>query len=173
MDLKDALGVIGTITGSLGLGVSLLVYFRDRAKVLVTLSFDMQGFGDVPEVLDKYFVVNIFNVGRRAIYLSHAHIPIPRWAYKRSGASHFLLGSGLQGVTIAEGGAPHMVLTRQHELSKYAEIWPHLRAAVIDAAGRHYYSDWPTVKPDWAGDHSHRFRVFTNKIRNRLRRMRP
>jgi hypothetical protein len=173
LDLKDASSLIGAITGPLGLVVALLVYFRDRAKVLVTLSFDMQGFGGLAEVPDGYFVVNIHNIGRRPIYLSHAHLTVPRWARKRVGTTHFLLGSGLQGVTIAEGGAPHMVPTRQTGLAKFAEIWPYIRAAVVDAAGRTHYSDWPTRKPEWAGNHSLRLRVFTNKIRNRLRRLRP
>jgi hypothetical protein len=167
MDLKDTLGVIGTVTGSLGLVISLLVYFRDRAKVLVTLDFDMQGFGSMPQVPEG------FNVGRRAIYLSHAHLAIPQWAHKRFRTSHLLLGSGVQGVTIAEGGAPHMIPTRQDDLGRFAEIWAYIRAAVVDAAGAHYYSDWPTKKPDWAGTHSLRFRVLTNKIRNRLRGLRP
>jgi hypothetical protein len=173
MDLKDVPSLIGAITGPLGLVISLLVYFRDRAKVLVTLSFDMQGFGGLPAVPEGYFVVRIHNVGRRPIYLSTAHITVPRWARKRLGATHLLLGSGLQGVTIAEGGAPQVVPTRQADLTRCAEIWPYVRAAVIDAAGRTYYSDWPTRKPQWAGDYASRFRVFTNKVRNRLRRLRP
>jgi hypothetical protein len=153
--------------------MALLVYFRDRAKVLVTLSFDMQGFGSLAEVPGGYFVVRVHNVGRRPIYLSHAHVTIPQRARQKVGATHFLLSSGLQGVTIAEGGAPHVIPTKQAGLDKYAEFWPYMRAAVVDAAGCTYYSDWPTQRPDWAGDQPHRLRVFINKILNRLRRLRP
>jgi hypothetical protein len=173
MDLKDLSSLIGAVTGPIGLALALLVYFRDRAKVLVTLSFDMQGYGSLPEIPDGYFVVRIHNVGRRPIYLGNAHVTVPRWARSNVGVTHFLLSSGVQGVTIGEGGAPHVVATKQTGLAKFAEIWPYMRAAVVDAAGRTYYSDWPTLKPDWAGDRSHRFRVFTNKVRNRLRRLRP
>jgi hypothetical protein len=169
----QAFGLIGAITGPIGVVISLLVYFRDRAKVLVSLQFDMQGFGDFPEAPDQYFVVGIYNVGRRPIYLNRAHILFPRWVRKKVGTTHFLLGSGLQGVKLGEGDPPKVVPTRQHDLVKYAEAWPYLRAAVVDATGRTYYSNWPTVKPSWGGDHRHRVRVFTNKIRNRLRRLRP
>src|SRR5262249_10490373 len=146
-------------------------YFRDRAKVRVSLRFDMQGFGGVPKNPAGYFLVTIYNVGRRPIYLSHAHLTIAKRASKR--LKILMLADGLEGVTIPEGGAPHPVLTKQDDLNRYPDIWPYIRAVVIDTAGRSYYSDWPTVKPEWAGDHPYRFRVFTNKVRNRIRRLRP
>jgi hypothetical protein len=173
MDLKDLSSLIGAVTGPIGLALALLVYFRDRAKVRVILSFDMQASGGLPEVPDGYFLVAIYNVGRRPIYLSYAHLIVPRWARKTVGVTHFLLGSGLRGVTIGEGAAPNVVMTKQTGLTKFAEIWPYMRAAVVDAADRTYYSNWPTQKPDWAGDHPCRIRVFVNKVLNRLRRLRP
>ena len=165
--------MIGAITGPLGLVIARLVYFRDRAKVRVTLMFDMQGSGGASQAPEGYCVVRVHNIGRRPIYLSHAHLTVPRWARNRLSASHVLLSVGIQGVTIAEGGPPHMIPTPQTGLAKYAEIWPYMRAAVVDAAGRTHYSAWPTRKPEWAGNHSPRLRVFTNKIRNHLRRLRP
>jgi hypothetical protein len=169
MTTNEILSLIGAITGPTGTVVSLLVYFRDRAKVRVVLRFDMQGFGGVPEVPDKYFAVRIFNIGRRPIYLDLAHIVLPRWARKQVGVTHFLLSSGVQGVKIAEGDPPHVIPTKQRELAKFPALWPYMRAGVVDAAGRQYYSDWPTFKPEWAGKHEHRARVLTNKIRNRFR----
>ena len=167
------LSLIGAITGPVGTVVSLLVYFRDRAKVRVVLAFDMQGFGALPKVPEMYFAVRIFNIGRRPIYLDLAHIVFPKSARKQTSVTHFLLSSGVQGVKLNEGDAPHIIPTRQTQLAKFPALWPYMRAGIVDAAGHQYYSDWPTQKPEWADDHEHRFRVFTNKIRNRLRRLRP
>jgi hypothetical protein len=171
MDLRDASSLIGVITGPLGLMVALLVSFRDRAKVRVTLLFDMVPEG-APQASNRIGVIRIHNVGRRSVYLDLPHLIIPYWARKRFNTAFLLPCSGT-GVTIAEGGAPHLISLPQADLTKYAEIWPYIRAAVVDAAGRTHYSAWPTEKPTWAGNHSHRFRVFTNKMRNRLRRLRP
>jgi hypothetical protein len=170
---NQILSLIGAITGPIGVVISLLVYFRDRAKVRVVLAFDMQGFGALTQVPDKYFAVRIFNIGRRPIYLDRAHIVFPQWARRQIGVTHFLLSSGVQGVKIGEGDPPHTIPTRQRELAKHSRLWPYMRAGVVDATGREYYSAWPTTKPEWGGEHEHRFRVFTNKIRNRLRRLRP
>jgi hypothetical protein len=65
-------------------------------EVRVTLSFDMQGFGGLPKIPDGYFVVTIYNVGRRPIYLSHAHLVVPRWARRKVSVTHFLLSDRLQ-----------------------------------------------------------------------------
>jgi hypothetical protein len=170
MDLKDASSLIGAITGPLGLAIALLVYFRDRAKVRVTLLFDMVREG-APQG-SGVCIIRIHNVGRRPIYLTLAHLTVPYWARKRLNTAYLLLRIPTS-VTIAEGGAPHLISMPQTDLTKYAEIWPYMRAAVVDAAGRTHYSAWSTEKPSWAGNHSHRFRVFTNKMLNRLRRLRP
>jgi hypothetical protein len=100
---NQILSLVGAITGPIGVVISLLVYFRDRAKVRVVLAFDMQGFGGLTQVPDKYFAVRIFNIGRRPIYLDLAHIVFPKWARRQIGVTHFLLSSGVQGVKIAEG----------------------------------------------------------------------
>ena len=157
-ELKDAAALIGAITGPAGLLLAALVYFRDRPIVRVDLQFDMEGVPPVPA--GTYFVVSVYNLGRRPIYLSHAHLTVPRWARRALGATHVILGSGLQGVTIAEGGPPHRVPTDQVNMERFAKIWPYMRAAVIDAAGRHHYSDWPTTAPTWAGGHEPRSRIL-------------
>jgi hypothetical protein len=40
-----ATGIIGTITGSCGLLLGILNYFRDRPNIQVTLSWDMSTYG--------------------------------------------------------------------------------------------------------------------------------
>jgi len=112
------LSLIGAITGPIGTVVSLLVYFRDRAKVRVVLAFDMQGFGALPKVPEMYFAVRIFNIGRRPIYLDLAHIVFPKSARKQTSVTHFLLSSGVQGVKLNEGDAPHVIPARQTQLAK-------------------------------------------------------
>jgi hypothetical protein len=100
--INQTLILIGAVMGPLGLVISLAIYFRDRAKMVVSLSFDRQGFagveeqilrgeyqgrlceqptegGMVPEDSDKYFVVRIENMGRRPICLGLGNIVVPRW----------------------------------------------------------------------------------------------
>jgi hypothetical protein len=85
---NQILSLIGAITGPIGVVISLLVYFRDRAKVRVVLAFDMQGFGGLAQVPNKYFAVRIFNIGLRPIYLDLAHIVFPKWARRRIGVTY-------------------------------------------------------------------------------------
>jgi hypothetical protein len=75
-----------------------------------------------------YFRVTIRNIGRRAIYLSHAHVHVPR----RS--ELLFLVDGLQGVTLAEGAPPYIVLADQAGVEEHADLWWRLRAAGLPAA---------------------------------------
>ena len=77
--MSNGLAIFGAVTGGLGLAVSMLVYLRDAPRVLVTLSFDWtQAEYQLrePDGDDELLaVIQIANVGRRAVYLTHAHIP--------------------------------------------------------------------------------------------------
>lgn len=170
MDIKDWAAFVGAITGPVALTVSMLVYFRDRAVVTVGLGWDMEMLGGGYDNSLTYYVVTIRNVGRRPIYLSHAHIILPKGA---SGTTtHLLLTSGLQGVTLAEGAAPHTIVTKQAGMEKYAKLWWKLRASVTDSAGALYHSDWPVAPPSFAKDVQPPLgAVQWNQFRNWLRRI--
>jgi hypothetical protein len=168
MGITDVAALVGAVAGPAGLLVAVLVYFRDRAVVSVGLQWDMSVVGDD----ETYFVVTIRNVGRRPIYLSHAHIRLPRDSDPN--ASLILLNEGLEGVTLAEGAPPHIVLTAQDHIEKHADVWWRLRATVIDAAGRHHHSEWATAAPSFAKDvRPPRGALAWNRARNWARRRLP
>lgn len=172
MDVTDIIAIVGGITGPLGLLLAFLVYLRDRPRVSVSLQFDMQGYGSLPNIPAGYAVITAHNVGRRSIFLSHPHIRIPKRFGMRVGTSH-LLFYNISGKTMSEGGPPFMDYAEQDGFDTYKSIWPQLRASVVDATGRNHYSDWPTMKPDWAADApDFPIRVRINRIRNWLRRFR-
>jgi len=172
MTVSELAAMIGAITGPAGLLIAILVYFRDRATVTVDLQWDMETFGTDMDPDKTYFVVTIRNVGRRPIYLSHAHILLPPGADTET--SHILLTSGLQGVTLAEGAPPYIVHADQEGMEKYAAMWWKLRATVIDAAGKCYHSDWPTKAPSWAQGVTPSFGALTkNCLCNWIRRRLP
>ena len=144
MTLTDIVALVGAVTGPMGLLIAVLVYFRDRAAVLVSMQWDMESFGATGlDPKKTYVAVNIGNIGRRPIYVSHVHVAFPNGKLG-------LFTSGLKGITLKEGDPPHLVQANQADMHRHASIWWHLRATVIDAAGRHYHSDWPTKAPSWA-----------------------
>lgn len=68
--------LVGAVTGPAAFVLSLLNYFRDKPKVIVSLEWDRCLIGGVNE--DKKFgVVTVANVGRRPIFISHAHLRFP------------------------------------------------------------------------------------------------
>jgi hypothetical protein len=64
IDFKDWAALIGAVTGPVGLAIALMVYVRDRARVLVFLSWDMKQ----NENPGHLAVVRISIIGRRSIY---------------------------------------------------------------------------------------------------------
>lgn len=168
MDIKDWAALVGAVTGPIGLTIALMVYFRDRARVAVSLSWDMNQTGNPDDIA----IVRISNIGRRPIYLSHAHIRLPRGA--DANVSNLVFPDNIRGVTLAEGSAPHLVVLnqRQLEMEKYAKIWWRLRATVIDAAGKHYHSEWPSKPSSWGGvNQIPKSAYYWNRLRNWVRKM--
>lgn len=131
-------------TGTAGLIVALLVFFRDTPRVVVGMSWNMDpldGRSGGP-----FLVIAIANVGRRAIYLSHAHI---KWPTRGQGA--WLSMDSIEGVTLAEGAPPHRLLHQQSSIeARVGREWWRIRATVVDVAGRAYRSRWPTIRPPFA-----------------------
>lgn len=171
MDINDTVALIGAITGPIGLVVALLVYFKDRPVVKVTMKWDMLSLGDATTSEKKFCCVTIYNIGRRPIYLSHVHIKIPR-----KGAGDILFTGGISGVTLPEGAPPHLVYAdqSQQEIRRHGNVWWRLRATVIDAAGKYYHSDWPTRAPQWAENTKPFFgALMWNKMRNLINRKLP
>jgi hypothetical protein len=105
-EAPNAVSIFGAVTGGLALTLSVLNFLRDGARVQVQLHWDFIefGYGARP---GKFTVVNVMNVGRRPVYLSHVHL---------SGIRHnssALLPEGIGGVTLAEGSKPHSLTGKQ------------------------------------------------------------
>lgn len=172
MNITDFAALVGAITGPAALLIAFLVYFRDRAGVDVGMQWDMSTYGPGSDAGKTYLVVTAHNVGRRPIYVSHAHIRLPRGADPE--VSHIILIGAVEGKTLPEGAAPYLVHADQEGLDKYAGLWWKLRATVIDSAGKHYHSDWPTKAPLSGSDVAPPFgAVAWNQIRNWARRRLP
>jgi hypothetical protein len=140
-------GIIGTITGSCGLLLGILNYFRDKPNIQLTLSWDMSTYGLTTMTHGQgklWGVVSITNIGRRPIFFSHLHLELP-------GTSEYLLiTEGLTGEKLQEGDPPKRYPVTQEGLEKYADRWHKIRAVVYDSTGKKYYSKSPAQQPSWA-----------------------
>jgi len=67
MDLSDTVALIGAVTGPLGLLLGLLVYFRDRAVVQVSLQWDLELYGPSSKPDAAIYMITIRNIGRRTM----------------------------------------------------------------------------------------------------------
>ena len=75
-------GIVVMITGSCGLLLSILNYFRDKPNIQITLTWDMSTYGvtTITHGLDKLWgVVSITNIGRRPVFFSHFHLELPNY----------------------------------------------------------------------------------------------
>lgn len=170
IDIKDTAALVGAITGPAGLLIALLVYFRDRPNVRVSLTWNMKEVGN-SENTEPFALVKVCNTGRRTIYLSNIHFVNP--VQKNQ---NFTVYDGIGGVTLAEGSPPHSVRFNQNDkvIIEALSRWWNLRATVIDAAGKEYHSDWPEYPPSSA--ESIRVpcgAILWNKARNWMRRRLP
>jgi|GEM_PF-3412815 len=169
MDIKDVANLIGVVTGPTGLMIAVMVFFRDRSKVKILMNWDMieLAYGQSRE--KRYFTITICNIGRRPIYLNNVHMMDPI-----NKGRAILLPESIQGVTLGEGSQPYMVRAEQKEILTFAPRWWQLRAIVTDAAGKKYYSDWPTKPTSWAKDIKAPFGIIAwNKTRNWIRQHCP
>lgn len=70
---------IGVISGISGLVLGIMNYLRDNPKLSISLTWDLEPFGEIPLDKDKlYGVIQITNTGRRPIFISHVSIRTPK-----------------------------------------------------------------------------------------------
>lgn len=147
--ITDITAMFGAIVGSVALVLSILNYLRDRAKIVVKLSWDMSVTNNPPyDPSKKWALVTISNVGRRPVYLSHASLKLPRG----SEFTHLVIKEGIQGQKVGEGDPPVSYIVTQDGLEKYAKNWHKIRAVVSDTAGENYLSSRTdkSKRPSWA-----------------------
>lgn len=147
MGLTETAALVGVVAGTAGLLLGILNHIRDRAKIIVTLQWDMGIANDPNYDPDKsYGVVKATNVGRRPVYISHASLKLPK-GYKHS---YLLLGQGIFGTRLGEGDPPLSYVVDQEGMKKYKRDWHKVRAVVLDSAGTGYYSSKVSEMPSWA-----------------------
>lgn len=149
MTLGEFVGLSGLVFGLTGFVLGVMNYLRDRAKIVVELQWDMKVTPGGPYDPNKsYGVVRVSNIGRRAIYISHASLRLPK------GYDHpfLLLADGIPGKKLSEGDSPETYAVTQEGLAKYAKDWRKVIAQVSDSTG----TTWTSKKiakskiPSWA-----------------------
>ncbi len=166
MTVSDVLSVIGGITGPFGLAISLLVFFRDRARISVSVSWDMITIPREPTYPGTFGSVTVVNLGRRPAYVSHISI--------RQEGSHLvrLLPTTVPGKILEEGSGPYSAIIDEKPLKDGAVPWWLLRVSVSTASGRLYFSPWLERPPDWAASQkAPRWAGVWNKRKNQLNRL--
>lgn len=142
VDIKDWASLGGLVLGAAGFTTSLLAFFRDRARIRVTLTFNMEPLEPTPADADSLWsVVSVSNIGRRPMFVSHIGLSTASWRRWRTTRTTLVVWDGLQGRKLEEGAGPWVVPCRQGKaLAEYGPGAKRLRAFVTDSAGRCYWS---------------------------------
>ena len=149
LTLNDFATTVGLLVGGAGFALGVLNYFRDKAKVIVELSWDMSVTeGTQYDSTKPWGVVYVTNVGRRPIYVSHAALKLPK-GYDHS---HLVLMEGVQGLKLTEGDPTHTFMVDQEGMEVYAKDWNKIIAQVNDSSGKAWKSSKRKnkKKPSWA-----------------------
>jgi hypothetical protein len=146
--LPNFLAVLGGITGPLGFVISLLVFYRDRPRIVVDVSWNMVAMPPRPDYPESFASVTVSNIGRRSIYVSHIT------GEEDGNRVHMLIPASVPGKILSEGSAPWSVIVDEAQFKSQQPPWWNLRFYVCDTAGRRYYSRWPEKAPDWASGQS-------------------
>ena len=144
--INDIATVIGLVTGVSGFTLGLMNYLRDKPSVKVELSWEMKTT-DTQEMIG---VIRVANVGRRAIFLSHIALKIPK-GYEES---YLVLKDGINGQKLSEGDAPLSFPVTYDGMGKYSKDWRKILAQVSDSAGKVYLSKKAGIepKPSWVNE---------------------
>src|SRR4030067_423955 len=97
MTISEATGLLGLIFGLVGTAIGVFNYLRDRGRLVVLLQWDMAMTGE--DVAKRVGCITVTNTGRRAIFMSHVALRLP----KGGEISHFLIQGGLKGQKLSEG----------------------------------------------------------------------
>lgn len=154
--VRYAAGVVTLITAIcgvvFGLGALLLSmanFLRDRAKLVVTLIWDVKVTGEPTEgsfTYDpnkRYILIAVANIGRRPVYLAGVKLRLPDH-------TEIIAGNPMKDVKLSEGDPPARFLVDPDLVVKYASAWDQFRAIATDSAGHAYKSKKLTGRPSWA-----------------------
>ena len=136
MTLSEFASLLAIIFGLTGAILGTLSYFRDKAKIIITLQWDMKIINNPEYDENKLWgVVTVTNIGRRPIYISSVALDLPKkYDYI------FMLFESIGGKILGEGDSPTTYFINQERLEKYAKDWKKIRAQVKDSKGVIYSS---------------------------------
>ena len=149
MTLSDFVGVCGLVFGVSGFVLGVMNYLRDRHAVVVSLQWDLavtEGSGY--DHMRKWGLIRVTNVGRRATYVSHVALKLPK------GYDHtqLVIMGGVVGKKLSEGDPSEVYVVDQAGMEQYAKDWRAIVAQVNDSTGRAWHSKRlrSNEKPSWA-----------------------
>jgi len=142
--ISEIASLLGLIFGLVGTALGVFNYRRDRGKLVVSLRWDTSMTGEDPK--KKVGCITVTNTGRRAIYMSHVALRLP----KGTEISHFLIRDGLKGQKLSEGDPPAVFPVDQGDLEAYASKWQQVLAQVSDSTGKVWTSKSVSQMPSWA-----------------------
>ena len=143
MTISELIGLLGLIFGLIGTSIGVFNFLRDKGRLVVRLQWDMAVTGEPEE--KRVACVTVTNTGRRAIFMSHVALRLP----KGSENSHLLIPDGLKGQKLSEGDPPLVFIVDQEGLEQYAKKWKCVRAQVSDSTGKEWLSKKITTPPSW------------------------
>ena len=147
MSITEFVAVLGLVSGVTGTILGAMNFLRDRARVEVSLRWDMKSYGDPQYDESKFWgIVSVTNVGRRAIHVSHVALRLP----KGLDDSHLLIKSGIAGKTLSEAAPSEVHVVTQDGMEAYANVWDKIVAQASDSTGRVWTSKPAKEKPSWA-----------------------
>lgn len=144
MSTSETTGLLGLIFGLIGTTIGLFNYLRDQSKVVVLLQWDMAMTGS--DTTKRFGLIKVTNVGRRAVYISHVALRLPRGEK----LSHLLIRDGITGQKLSEGDPPAVFTVDQSSVEAYASKWQEIVVQVSDSTGKEWISKKATAVPSWA-----------------------
>ena len=147
MDISDVASLFGIIFGVSGATLGAMGYFRDRAKLVVTLKWDMKIVNNPDYDESKLWGrVIVTNVGRRPIFITAAALVLPK-----NYNDVLVLQDSIRGTKLGEGDKPVTYFIDQSELVEFSKEWYKIRAEVQDSTNRSYSSKRVSKKnvPSW------------------------
>lgn len=132
--------------------LSILNYFRDRPRLVVTLQWDMAATDNSTyDPKKSWGLVRVTNIGRRLVHLGIVVLQLPKTFRTAKGFEHshlvFLQSNG--GKKLAEGDPPAGFVVNQDDLAKYSEVWRQIRAIAEDSTVKTYKSKKVSKQPSW------------------------
>lgn len=148
--LAELVSLAGLVFGVSGCVLGILNYRRDSARIEVTLQWDLAVTPDTEYDPDKKWgCIAVVNVGRRAAYISHVALRLPKSKYEHS---HLLIKAGIAGKKLSEGDPAEHYMVSQNDMEQYAKHWRQVVAQVSDSSGKVWLSRRVHKKavPSWA-----------------------